>query len=70
VLVFGAAKDRTLPVGLHRDLARAIETQGGRVTYVEAPDADHLDVPGAPQFQPAAAAFFAALKLKDEAKRP
>ncbi|MDX2234304.1 MAG: alpha/beta fold hydrolase [Hyphomonadaceae bacterium] len=62
VLVLGAARDDTLPVRLSRALAKAIEMQGGTVTYVEFPDANHRTVPQAPGFDAAVAAYLKTLE--------
>lgn len=62
VLVLGAAKDDTLSVSLSRALAKAIETQGGTVTYVEFPDANHRTVPQAPGFDAAVSAYLKTLE--------
>ncbi len=41
VLVIGAGKDDTLPVRLHRSLAKALREKGLAVTYLEYPTAEH-----------------------------
>lgn len=61
VLVLGARRDRTLPVRLSRDLVTALRTNGARVTYVEFPRAQHLDITRQPNFPGVAAPFFASL---------
>jgi pimeloyl-ACP methyl ester carboxylesterase len=61
ILLLGAKRDRTLPVSLSRSLNRALRTRGARVTYVEFPRAEHLDIARQPEFPAAASSFFASL---------
>lgn len=61
ILVLGAKRDDTLPVRLSRSLDLALRTRGARVTYVEFPRAQHLDITRQPEFQPAASSFFASV---------
>lgn len=57
VLVLGARRDETLPVGLARSLAEAAKALDAAVTYVEFPDAGHRAVPDAPGFVAAVDGF-------------
>ncbi|MGH6949797.1 MAG: alpha/beta hydrolase family protein [Vitreimonas sp.] len=61
ILVLGARRDRVLPVRLSRSLNQALRGHGSRVTYVEFPDAEHLDISWQPDFPGAAAPFFASV---------
>lgn len=61
ILLVGAGRDRTLPVRLSRDLNGALRTRGARVTYVEFPRAQHLDITRQAEFPAAASPFFASL---------
>ncbi len=61
ILVLGAKRDDTLPVGLSRSLNDALRTRGARVTYVEFPRAEHLDITRQPEFPAAASSFFASV---------
>jgi pimeloyl-ACP methyl ester carboxylesterase len=61
ILVLGAKRDDTLPVRLSRSLNEALRTRGARVTYVEFPRAEHLDITRQPEFPAAASSFFASL---------
>ncbi len=62
VLVLGAARDRTLPVTLHRSLAEQLEAGGRRVTYIEYPAASHYGVPRQRGFGADTAGFFASVR--------
>lgn len=61
ILLMGAGRDRTLPIRLSRSLNEALRTQGARVTYVEFPRAQHVDIAWQPQFRAVASPFFASL---------
>lgn len=61
ILVLGARRDDTLPVGLARDLAAALRAEGRRVTYAEFPRASHLDISRQPEFPAVAQSFFASV---------
>jgi pimeloyl-ACP methyl ester carboxylesterase len=61
ILILGAKRDDTLPVRLSRSLNDALRTRGARVTYVEFPRAEHLDITRQPEFPAAASSFFASL---------
>ncbi|MEO1029504.1 MAG: alpha/beta fold hydrolase, partial [Pseudomonadota bacterium] len=58
VLVLGAKKDRTLPVGLSRSLADDLKTAGGDVTYVEFDNANHVSISTQDKFCTEVSAFF------------
>lgn len=59
VMVIGAGKDGTLPVPLAREVGDALMKQGLAVTYVEYPEATHLNAALNSDFARDAAAFFA-----------
>ena len=61
ILLLGAGRDRVLPVRLSRSLREALRTHGARVTYVEFPHAEHLDITWQPDFAAAAHPFFASV---------
>lgn len=61
ILLLSAGRDRVLPVRLSRSLRQALQTHGARVTYVEFPHAEHLDISWQPDFPAAASPFFASL---------
>lgn len=61
ILLLGGGRDRVLPVRLSRSLSEALRTHGARVTYVEFPLAEHLDIARQPDFPAAASPFFASL---------
>lgn len=65
VLILGAGRDDTLPVGLSRRLSDALRTTSARVTYVELPRANHVDVTRQPEFPEAAQSFFASVAGND-----
>lgn len=61
ILILGAKRDNTLPVRLSRSLTESLRTRGARVTYVEFPRAEHLDISRQPEFPAAASSFFASV---------
>jgi pimeloyl-ACP methyl ester carboxylesterase len=61
ILVLGARRDPTLPVRLSRSLADALRQEGARVTYVEFPFANHIDISRQPEFPGAVSSFFASV---------
>ena len=61
ILLLGARRDRTLRVRLSRSLHEELRTRGARVTYVEFPRAEHLDITRQPEFAAAASPFFASI---------
>ncbi len=58
ILVLGAANDNQLPVQLSRDLAMQLEQAGKDVTYLEFPDANHMNVPAQKDFAVKVKTFF------------
>jgi len=64
ILVLGATRDSTLPVGLSRSLAAALTNAGDRVTYVEFPAAGHSNINSQPEFADAMSAFFSGLQVQ------
>ena len=61
VLVVGAEKDKTLPVGLSRSLASDLGSGGLDVRYVEIPGASHMTAGETLEFGDAAKPFFASV---------
>lgn len=61
ILVLGGARDRTLPVRLSRSLAEALRGEGANVTYVEFPQAAHIDISRQPNFPATASSYFASV---------
>jgi pimeloyl-ACP methyl ester carboxylesterase len=61
ILLLGARRDRTLPIRLSRSLNEALRTNGASVTYVEVPQAQHVDIAWQPEFPAAASSFFASV---------
>jgi pimeloyl-ACP methyl ester carboxylesterase len=61
ILVLGARRDRTLPIRLSRSLNEALRAEGAHVTYVEFPNAQHVDIAWQPEFPAAASPFFASI---------
>lgn len=67
ILVLGAAKDKTLPVGLSRKLAQRLSEAGTDISYVEFPDANHISVPVQKAYAPMIARFISGLDEKSTA---
>lgn len=65
ILVLGAGRDDTLPVKLHRSLARQLREAERDVDYVEFDRAGHGNASSQPEFTPALSAFFAKVGQRD-----
>ncbi len=61
ILILGAAKDKTLPVNLSRNLSEGLMDVGKDVTYAEFPNANHISIPVQDRFPATINAFVSAL---------
>lgn len=62
ILVFGATKDKTLPVQLARSLDKALKAEGLDVSYVEFPEGGHSTSAHEPGFREAVDGLFAKIR--------